>query len=237
MKSTDKQLLSRGFVSDVMLSTFSSFDQTQLLDLLNSPEAYERTASVKLLKNYKNEEHLKLFCRLLKTENQLYTKLALSEAIEEYGHAALPFLIPLLGKIGSNQHKVAALVDLGKNSFPLPRDIAGRIIIRIGAHALPSLENVLSAGERNQISEAIDAIGHIVFNYKCSFDVNILIKLMNDSPDDELITWKIIRCFQSFGGDPVLEILKYFIDNSSNRIFVEEAKRSLDRIIKKTAKQ
>jgi hypothetical protein len=83
---------------------------------------------------------------LLENEKKLYTKIALSEAIAEYGVLSLKYLIPLLGKIGKNQHKKVALVDINKKSYLLPRDIAARIIIRIGKPALPFLEEILVSG-------------------------------------------------------------------------------------------
>lgn len=231
MKSTDEQLLKRGVAGSGLLNSFRRLNHDGLLRLLESSEACERTAAIKLLMKYKDEETLKSFCTLLKYEKKLYTKLALSEAIEGFGVDAMPYLIPLIGIIGSNQHRGACIVDLNKKSFPLPRDITGRIISRIGPPALPYLETVLSDGRREQKSEAIDSIGHILWNYTCSFDENILIKLMNDSQGDELIIWKIIRCFQCFQSDRIAGILKNIIDYSNNRIFIEEARRSLNRIM------
>jgi hypothetical protein len=79
-------------------------------------------------------------------KKKLYTKIAICEAIEAYGVSSLPYLVPLLGKIGNNQHKKAGFYDLDKKSYPLPRDIAARIIIRIGEPALPLLEDILLNG-------------------------------------------------------------------------------------------
>jgi hypothetical protein len=99
----------------------------------------------------------------LENEKKLYTKIALSEAIAEYGVLSLKYLIPLLGKIGKNQHKKLLWLISIKKSYPLPRDLAARTIIRIGEPTLPFLEEILVSGTYAQKIEVIDAIGHIVF--------------------------------------------------------------------------
>lgn len=142
-------------------------------------------------------------------------------------------MIPLIGKIGTNQHKKIDLIDIKKKSYPLPRDIVTRIIIRIGSEALPFLENVLVNGTYEQKIEIIDAIGHIAFNYNDYRSENVLLNTYANS-NDELIKWKIIRAFQSFNSKEIIMILKE-VKNSNNLVLKEEAKRSLIQIEKRSA--
>ena len=232
MKSTKKQLKERGFVTDEELSHYIDISDDELIHLLKSSNAHDRTAGAKITKIRKDEKHLPLLCGLLKNEKKLYTKIALSESIEEYGVSALQYLIPLLGVIGNNQHRQPDLIDLNKKSFPLPRDIAARVIIRIGEPALPYLEEVLAEGTYTQKLEAIDAIGHIVYNCKQFRSEKYLHDLLREEGNDELLKWKIIRAFQSFHSEEIVDFLKNIIDRNDILVLTSEAERSLNRIEK-----
>lgn len=233
MKSTKEQLESRGYVSDEDVNNYKSISDDQHFILLKSNKACDRTLGAKLAINKMNKEVLQILCALLVKETKLYTKIALSEAIEKYGVASIEYLIPLLGKIGKNQHKIIAIVDINKKSYPLPRDLAARIIIRIGEPALPYLEEILVSGTYIQKCEAVDAIGHIAFNYSNFQSENILLSVLSENDHDELITWKIIRAFQSFHSAKIEEYLKGYLNDSRNEVLHAEAKRSLWQIQKR----
>jgi HEAT repeat protein len=237
MKSTKKQLEERGFIPYEELNRYMEISDDKLLQLLNSFRAYDRTAGANITRIRREEKHLPLLCELLKNEKKLYTKIALSESIEEQGVSALKYLIPLLGVIGNNQHNKPDLIDLNKKSFPLPRDLAARIIIRIGEPALPYLEEVLVKGSYTQKLEAIDAIGHIAFNYKLFRSEKYLHNLLNENYTDELVRWKIVRAFQSFRSKEVQNLLKKIIDKNEIKILKSEAERSLNRIADRELKQ
>ncbi len=124
LKSNAEQLRQRGFASDNDVLEYADSGEQKIMELLSSREAYKRTIGIKLLSKQKNEKHLPLLCETLKTEKKLYTKIALCECLESFGESAIPYLLPLLGTIGNNQHKEISIVDLDKKSFPLPRDIS-----------------------------------------------------------------------------------------------------------------
>jgi hypothetical protein len=228
LKSSVKHLESRGYVKNGAVDIYANLTDSGLIDLLNSSDAVKRTIAAKIAGNRRTTAMLAPLCETLKIEKKLYTKLAVCEAIGAYGIIAMPYLVPLLGKIGKNRHLKPALVDINKKSFPLPRDIAARIIIRMGNKALPYLEKIISGRSSGSKTEAIDAIGHIAFNSGDTGSEKMLIDLYNEN-EDELIRWKIIRAFQSFDGHFATAILKG-MTKSKNVIFREEAKRSLKRI-------
>ncbi len=230
MKSTEKQLEARGFVSSEELAYHKNKTYHEIITLLESDKAQYRTIGAKLSEGRDKEIFLPILCKLLQSEKKLYTKIAISEAIESYGDDSIEYLIPLLGKIGSNHHKKPALVDLNKKSFPLPRDISARILIRIGENALDSLEKILIYGDYIQKAEAIDAIGHIAFNSKNIRSEKVLLSMLYTFEKNELITWKIIRALRSFSSDETRNYLKNVIEQNTDTICVTEAERSLNQI-------
>jgi len=234
MKSNLEQLQNRGYVTDEKMNDYKSLNNDDLLDLLNSKNAAERTIAAKIIGERRISAFLPFLCESLKIEKKLYSRIAICEAIENFGINALNYLLPFVGKIGDNQHKKIDLVDLRKKSYPLPRDIVTRIIIRIGPAALPYLENIIETGTTEQKMEIIDAIGHIAFNHDAYRSKNILLSAYNES-NNELIKWKIIRAFQSFGNEEIIIILEDLM-KSNNEIFREEAKRSLMQIKKRGAR-
>lgn len=234
MKSNIDQLHKRGYVTVEELDEYRSLSDNEISDFLKSENAVERTIGAEITGERKIPDSLPLLCELLKTEKKLYTKIAVCKAIEKYGTGSLKYLLPLVGKIGSNQHKKADLIDLKKKSYPLPRDIAARIIIRIGPMALPYLERIIETGTIEQKVEIIDVIGHIAFNHNDYRSKNVLLNAYNNT-DDELLKWKIIRAFQSFDSEEIKIILDELI-NGNNKVFREEAKRSLMQIEKRSAR-
>jgi hypothetical protein len=233
MKSTERQLESRGFVTEETAALFKDISLEEIEELLKSHKPCEVTLGAKVSAFVKHEQLLPLLCAALADEKKLYTKLAICEALAAYGESSLPYLIPLLGVIGNNQHKKAGLFDLNKKSFPLPRDIAARIIIRIGEPALPLLEDILVNGTYIQKAEAVDAIGQIAYNFKNLRSEHSLHNLFNAYSEDELICWKVIRALQSFNSCKTESLLKLIISESGNSIFTAEAERSMKQIQKR----
>jgi HEAT repeat protein len=231
MKSTNEQLKNRGFVFDNDILLYKNYKENELLKLLQDKNAYKRTISIKLLSENPKEKYIPLFCEMLKSKEKLYTKLELQNSLKNYGEKAIPYLIPLLGTIGNNQHKKAEIIDINKKSYPCPRDIVGMILIRIGPKVFPELKTLL-ADDKNikQIHEAIDIIGHITWNFKDYSMEKVLLEYYNKHKDNEFITWKIIRAFQSFNSKEVKDILENLIRTDNNKIITEEAKRSINRI-------
>jgi hypothetical protein len=229
MKSSAAQLEHRGFCTTDALQEHRSKDTEALCGLLTDGRASLRTAAAVLLGERRAAAALPALCTALAAEKKLYTKIALCEAMAAFGEDALPHLLPLIGRIPGTQHRTIGLVDLGKRSFPLPRDIISRTVIRIGPAALPRLEAIVEHGAYEQQLEAIDAIGHIAYT---SCDVRseaVLVKKYADAAD-ELTRWKLVRAFQSFGGEDVEDILKTIIESDTHNVMLREAERSLERI-------
>jgi hypothetical protein len=228
LKSNSEQLKSRGFVTDGKLSGYNSISNDRLVEMLASAFATERTIAAKIIGQRKISDSVPMLCDSLKAEKKLYTKIEICEAIGKFGISALKYLIPLIGKIGNNRHKKIDLIDIKKKSFPLPRDIVIRIIIRMGSDALSFLECILKDGTYEQKTETVDAIGHIAFNYNDYTSEGVLLDAYADCKD-ELLKWKIIRAFQSFPSRDVTKVLEEE-RKSDNPIFKKEAERSLLRI-------
>jgi hypothetical protein len=231
MKSTNEQLRSRGFVfcEDILL--YKNYDENNLIELLHNKESYKRTIAVKLLSKNNNEKYIPLFCETLKKEKSLYTKIELCNVLEKYNEKVISYLVPLLGTIGNNQHKKIEIVDINKKSYPLPRDIVGRILIRIGPKIFPKIKKLLEEDKNiNQIYEAIDIIGHITWNYQDYSMEKVLLEYHKKHKGNEFMEWKIIRTLQSFNSENVKNILANIIKTHKNKIIIEKAKRSIKRI-------
>jgi hypothetical protein len=231
MKSSDQVLESRGFTDESFDQQFIQKTPQELLQLLISTTAQERTAAAKLLSQHKNKVVIAALCQALINEKKLYTKLAICDALVAMGIKAVPHLMELLGTIGANQYKSLPNAVFQKNNYPLPRDIVARTVIRLGAPTLPYLENILREGNRNKISEAIDAIGYIAFYTKNMRSLPVLNTCLQKYTNDELITWKIIRAFESY---PDMAVKKYLTviskDTQRNKMLRAEAKRSLKQL-------
>ena len=154
--------------------------------------------SARLITKTKNPKSVHLLCLALEKEKKLYTKIEICNSLVSYGKSALPELVKILGKIGNNQHKYIPKTEFKKNSYPLPRDIVARIIIRIGKDALPLLTENLKSNNTQKISETIDAIGYICFYSRHEEIMIDLINCYRYFSEDELIKWKIIRALSAF---------------------------------------
>jgi DNA-directed RNA polymerase subunit F len=231
MKSTYNQLLNRGFLNDHDYKLlYGKINNTNISEYLSNSDAHIRTAAIRRIKEGNYKDYLNSLCNLLQSEKKLYTRMELCECIAAFGRDAISILVPLLGKIGSNQHRIVDNIDLKKKSYPLPRDIVARIIAQIGPQALPELKKVLSEENKIRISEAIDAIGHIAFNYNDLSLERDLIELYGKN-NDTLLEWKIIRAFQGFPTHNVKKILEEIVRSKlMNKTLVNEAERSLLRI-------
>jgi len=136
----------------------------------------------------------------LHVEKKLYTKIALSETLATYGELVVEPLINLLGKIGKNQESKIPETGFYKTSFPLPRDLAARILCRLGDGVLTSLEYFMDVTKDEQaLLEAIDAYGHIVYTDKIDRSSHVLRALIEKHPADNLfLRYKITRCLSGF---------------------------------------
>lgn len=230
MKSTMDQLRRRGYAAEAEAAPFAGAPSLQLCGMLQDDEPVKRTIAAMLLGQRADPEHCIPLCAALAAEKKLYPRLAMAKALAAMGAAAVPHLAGLLGALGSNQHRAVPEKEFRKKSYPLPRDLAARILARMGPAALPGLEKVILTGDRRKLLEAIDAIGFIAFYHGDLRSLPLMLDACTASLGDDLLRWKIIRALQSFPGEATAAFLKGIIGTETNPLVVREAGRSLSRI-------
>lgn len=217
----------RGQVEKSAGTWILGLSNNELMQRLQDPIPSNRTAAARLLGKRRVKEAISCLCDQLVEERSLYPRLAICEALVDIGTPALPGLVGLLGKIGHNQHTSLPDKGFNKKSYPLPRDLAARAIIRLGVPALPLLEEVLDKGERIQQIEAVDAIGYIAFYHKDYRSEPVLLDSYRKRPSDLVLRWKIVRAFQSYPSEVVRGVLGDLILNDEQPEIRWEAVRSL----------
>lgn len=228
-KSTESQLINRGHISEKDLDNYLSKTQDELLELMNSREAYKRTIAVRLLSSLETYDNdmIILFCEKLTEENKLYTKIELCNALSIKGIKSAKVMVKYLGRIGNNQYTELPKEDFKKKSYPLPRDIISRTLAHMGKEILPELVEVLKIDNILAIREGIDAIGFICF-YECTdYPLNALVNCLNEKSNDDIIRWKIVRAFGSFNRQSVIDVLMNIKENDDQQRIRKEAERSL----------
>lgn len=239
MKTQISQLRDRGFLSTEDVDAFVHLATTDLTRQLESDDAVERSAAIRLL-SQSGASVNQLFAERLTRETMLYTKIELCEALQAGGVEAALLLIPLLGTIGRNQHQQPSLETFKKSNYPLPRDIAARVLARMDPTVLPVLTAAIHDGTRVQVVEAIDAVGFMCFysSVTAADRLAALLALINRfhvSLDDELMQWKIVRALESFNHPTSLAILREIIDECAIPALRQEAERSLILAVKQLA--
>ena len=225
MKSKIEELEKRGFIANGIELKYSVASFEQRKELLKSNLPCERTLGAKLLGTYPDLKVIDCLIEAFIQEKKLYTKIELSNSLVTFGKDAVIPLIQLLGKIGNNRHTAISETDFRKKSYPLPRDIAARTLIRIGSIALPDLVMGLKSKDVSMLSELIDTIGFI-----CFYDPqpNLLGELKYcffRNEQNELIKWKIYRAMSAFPES--LLFLKGQRVKEENSLLKREIERSL----------
>ncbi len=233
MDSIKPDWIKRGYISSNQLLKNQNSSENELLKLLTSKEAAQRSIAATLLGERKSEKAVNPLCDALKKEKALYSKIAISEALGNIGIASVNALIGLLGKIGKNQYKSLPDKPFEKWNYPLPRDIAARTIIRIREVAIPHIIQALPILQRGSLSEAIDALGYISFYCQNTSANKLIFNLLELFQKDNLIIWKLITCLQSFPSVETEEILGQFLLNHPQAAIRWEAARSLGQICNK----
>lgn len=230
MKSSELVLRNRGLASKADFEFVNSKSKSELLNLLNSDKPAIRTASVyKLSELYLNEYDIisELLKRLV-IEKALYTKLAICEVLEKGDINTAKQMVKYLGKIGNNQYKSLPKSVSKKKSYPLPRDIISRTLGKMDNDIIVVLIEILKTNNLVEISEALDAIGFMVFyskNLATLENLKIIHNVMEQNIDNQLIVWKVILCLSAFPLQQSISILQSFIGTGG--IIEEEANRSL----------
>lgn len=231
MKSNKEQLEKRGFLAEEFDLTSFKLSFNEKINLLKSNVPTNRTLASRLLKNENDtKELIQELVNGLKKEKKLYPKIEIANTLVFYGKSSVIPLIELLGKIGTNQHKIIPEKEFKKDSYPLPRDIASRTLAHIGKAALPGLLDNFETLNHKQQLEAIDAIGFICF-YDYSVNVYELLKkqYLQDATN-ELTKWKIIRTFSGCSESKTFLETEY--QNIQNNRLKKEIKRSLSLLTK-----
>jgi hypothetical protein len=225
--SNQQHRVQRGEVTSHFLSQFDHHSNELLISMLADHQAQARTAAAKILGKHRCEPAVAPLCEALIQENALYTRLAICEALAAIGEPAINPLLELLGQIGNNQHRILPEKAFYKKSYPLPRDIAARILVRMHEVVLVKIEPILLNENRLQVLEAVDVIGHLSNRYQNNQCLNTLLVLYENSKDDTLLQWKILRAFQSFADQLVTDQLLQVIKSSAAAPLRWEAVRSL----------
>ena len=235
-KSSGIQLMNRGYISEEDLSKYMNSSEDDLLELINSREAYERSIAVRLLAILETDDNniIILFCEKLTKENKLYTKIEICNALSIKGKMAAKVMVKYLGRIGHNQHAELPKEDFKKKSYPLPRDIISRTLAHMGKEVLPELVEVLKTNNILAIREVTDAIGFICFYEYTDYPLNDLIFCFNEKRNDDIIRWKMVRALGSFNRQSVIDILMNVKQNDAQERIKKEAERSLNIISHRT---
>ena len=225
MQNKQKQMISRGYVSDKIEVKYlnNSFDEN--INLLQSKIPTDRTLGARLLSSSKNYKTIEFLIEALKIEKKLYPKIEICNSLVLCGEKSIQPLITCLGTIGNNQHVNVPQKEFKKDNYPLPRDIASRTLIRFEQVALDELKKILETKNTKQLSEAIDAIGYICF-YNTKSDIYPMLKTCYlKYMQNNLIKWKIIRAMSGFiESKPFLEEQKRLIEDTR---LLQEIERSL----------
>ena len=233
MKKSGKAALdSRGMDDSNLIEEYHKHDFSILSEKLKSPIPAERTAAARVLSKYKTEECALILSQALIKETKLYSKIAISESLGQLGIISLKYILPLLGKVGTNQHKTIPEEKFRKKSFPLPRDIVSRTITKIGEDALAPLEKFISNENDSAVSEALDAYGFIIFYGNKNRSSAFLIKLF-EKTQNLLLKWKIIRALESFNDNETVIFLEKLMKDQSCKILHKESERSLSQITRR----
>ena len=228
-KSSELEMKNRGYIQENDLFIYRSLGLSELMELLNSISAFERTIAVRLISNLmKDDEHKAvLLCERLSNENKLYTKIELCEALRKMGTSAAKIMCMYLGKIGNNQYKELPAQEFKKKSYPLPRDIISRTLAHMGREILPYLIEVLKSKDTQAIREGIDAIGFICFYDSIDYPLEHLANCFNINNDDMIIRWKVARALGYFNSVDSTDLLVRIHNFDGEERIKKEAQRSL----------
>lgn len=228
MKSSKEDLMKRGYADEVMIKAAECLKPQDLLKQCSSVNAWERSAAVYALKQ--PDKYVDIYVDMLSREKKLYTKIACCEVLAKGNEETVKVLIHWLGKIGSNQH-YAIDETSKKKSYPLPRDIIARILARMDGVILPMLFSDDVFKDEIKLSEALDAIGFMVFYNQKLVDMQYaapILKLLDHSND--LIRWKAVTACSAF---PLLEVrdrLMNMLMENDRKLLHSEIRRSLNLI-------
>jgi len=238
LKSKLSELRTRGYIEDLSVSEYEQRTQEELLLHLNDSDAVVRSLAAKALRVHAAMDEPKVAEALLNQlyrEKKLYTRLEITASLEQGGILTAKHMTRFLGKIGTNQYHELPERPSKKTSYPLPRDIIARSLGRMNVSIAPVLFDVLENGSMLQRLEVLDAIGFLFFYHKdagSSVYAQRILDIARRYQDIALIQWKSIQCLTAFPCEESEKFLEMVITKKEHPCLVEEAKRSLQLMIK-----
>ena len=233
MKSSLQDLQRRGYIEAKDVTPYHDHTTEALYTLLDSKEATERTIAVRLLTQRlgitDRNWALHLLTQLTK-EKALYTKLETCQWLEGGDAETAEAMIPYLGMIGCNQHRVLPKRVSKKISYPLPRDIIARTLGKMRPTVLPTLMAVLGSDDVARISEALDAIGFMLFYHPESQSLMHLATIertMARYRHHDVILWKCVLCLSALWFAESIQTLEDVMTWGVDGVIVDEARRSI----------
>lgn len=226
----DKAREARGQVNEAEIHRYEGCTQKQLEQLLKSNVSKERTSAAILMGKKTLIESIPNLLEALQKEKSLYSKIAISETLGLLGEPAVTGLVKLLGVIGNNQETELPIKYFDKKSYPLPRDIAARTLVKIGRPALPQLMQTAQSAKRYVLSEAIDAIGNIASNTNDLRPLTYMLEALNGHMSDSFLTWKYVRALSGFKFESVIQPLVEVYNKNTEPAIRWECIRSLGQV-------
>lgn len=230
MKSNHLQLSGRGFINKENIEFYRN---NNIEDLLTSANPVERTVGYLMVRYDKNNNYLDLLIKNLRKENALYSKLELCKTICNF-EELIPVLIRLTGKIGKNQLKKVPSAVFRKKSYPLPRDIVARILIRMTPEKV--IERIIKTINEEtdfSINELIDVVGYISFYNEADRQFESIWDSINKYLKSDLTRYKIAFLLRGFSNKKAEEVLKDVIQHENHPIIKKELIITLKYITRK----
>ncbi|MFA8342616.1 MAG: HEAT repeat domain-containing protein [Rhodothermaceae bacterium] len=217
----------RGEVDKNFIAKFADLNFPDLIKLLDDKDAQKRSVAAILIGKRNNKEAVEVLIKRLKKEKALYTKINICDSLVSCEEKTISYLIDIIGETGKNQHSELPEKGFYKSSYPLPRDIAARTLVRMGSGVLKCLSERVDDTDENKLTEMIDIIGHISFYSEDKSFENKLHNLFQKNKSNLVLQWKIICSFQGFNTNRTRSFLEEIIFNSEIKQFKWEALRCL----------
>lgn len=200
MKSDQKKLEERGYISLRMLASFKQFTKEELLPFLKEKPSIRTSCIYYLSEKYHDEDDFtQILLKQLSHETALYTKIEIQNNLSLYGN--ISEMCEYLGKIGHNQHKIVPNKVSLKKSYPLPRDLIARSLAHMEAARYPEFLKAMKSLDEQQLQEGLDAFGFFCFYNATSIDkeaYEFVSQLVFKYKENELMTWKLATCLSAF---------------------------------------
>ena len=231
MKSSVQKLRSRGMAADDDIARAAKLSSETLSGMLDFPDAAVRTAAVKVLsgRHGGDDSILRLFIARLEKERNLYTKIALCNALAHGGAAAARLIVPYAGKIGANQYKTLPTRVSHKKCYPLPRDIIARTLGVMSPVIAPVLSKAL-LNKNCAISEIVDAFGYLVSKKPMlgtAQNAAVIETVLREHRRNDLVVWKCAVALSAFSCEHGGVLLENLLNSNYPPIIKAEAQRSL----------